>query len=544
MSAFFIQDVTLLIMRSEVMLEVIISFLLGVAVRTLYQVPLSGVVWLLLVGLVIGVWWRRKSFAFSAPVVLLLSLSFIFLAIGIMRTEIASWRFDVSPLEEFVGEKMTLEGFVVSEPIYSERSAQVYIETDTDKILVSTERLTSLQYGDKVTVSGKLERPTTFTTDLGRTFDYPNYLRVRGVEYCISFAQIEVNSSGNGNLVMTSLLQLKQAFIDSIRQVIPEPAVGLGAGLLLGVKSALGDEIEGDFRDTGIIHIVVLSGYNVMLVVAFIMYCLSFFLPLRTRIIFGILAIGAFAGIVGFSATVVRASVMAVLVLVAQVLGRRYDVLRALLLAGVVMVFINPYLLLYDIGFQLSFMATLGLILLIPTFESFLLVGKGVFGWREFFLSTVATQIAVLPLLMYHIGQVSIISLVVNMLVLPIVPLAMLLTFITGLLGFLSTTLANLVGYLATLSLKYILLVAHLFAQVPYSTVPVPTFSASGMILLYVLMALGWYWWQKRKTQVDELLKWTVEEGLIEIKISDAAGAELRSNSAPKTDHNLPIFFR
>jgi competence protein ComEC len=471
------------------------------------------------------------------------SLCCLALALGIIRTEVASWQFDVSPLESSLGKKVEITGVVVTEPSFSERTVQLYIQTETDKILVSTDRHAAVQYGDEVTVSGKLERPEVFVTDLGRTFDYVNYLRVRGVEYRISLATVKLIASDKGNFLLTNLLKFKQSFIVSFQQVIPEPAAGLGSGLLLGVKSALGTDIESDFRRTGIIHIVVLSGYNVMLVVAFIMFCLSFFLPLRARIWFGIVSIIAFAAIVGFSATVVRASFMAVLVLVSQVLGRRYEVLRGLLLAGVIMILFNPYLLVYDIGFQLSFMATLGLILIVPMLEVNAITGKGLFGWKEFLLSTIATQIAVLPLLMYHIGEISLISIVVNVLVLPMVPPAMLLTFLTGLLGFFSVPLANLVGYAATLSLQYILLVAHYFATLPFATVTVPAFSAAVMLLLYLGMTIVWCWWNNRSKEDDYLAGWLIEEEGEAVVTKEKRVGELPSNS-PTPKDELPIFFR
>ena len=156
-----------------------------------------------------------------------------------------------------------------------------------------------------------------------------------------------------------------------------------------------------------------------------------------------------FALIVGLSATVVRASVMACILLIAQAYGRTYDVLRALLFAGVVMIAINPFLLLYDIGFQFSFMATVGLILVAPQFESFVSDGFSKLGFRDFFIATVATQIAVLPLLLYHIGEVSLIAVVVNVLVLPAVPFAMLTTFLAGVTALISEPIALLFAFLA-----------------------------------------------------------------------------------------------
>ena len=132
------------------------------------------------------------------------------------------------------------------------------------------------------------------------------------------------------------------------------------------MKRALGKDLEEVFRTVGIIHIVVLSGYNIMIVADAIMRVLALFFFPRTRLIIGVGTIALFAILVGLSATVVRASMMAALVLIARGTGRQYAVLRALAFAGTVMLLINPYLLVYDPVFQLSFLATLGLILLSP----------------------------------------------------------------------------------------------------------------------------------------------------------------------------------
>lgn len=510
----------------------LIAFACGIGVQTVAPMSMAIGLWGLLVGFVLAVVWRRKSGAFSAPYLLLASVCLVAFSLGLWRTEIASWQFGISPLAAAVGQEITINGVITAEPDHRERTVQLYVKTDTDTVLVSTDRHHRVAYGDAVIVTGRLEAPERFTTDLGREFDYASYLKARGVEYKISFATVEVAGSGQGNPIIATLLSAKQAFITQLQQLIPEPAVGLGTGLLLGVKSALGEDIEDDFRRTGIIHIVVLSGYNVMLVVAFILFCFSFLFSLRWRLIAAVIAIIAFALIVGLSATVVRASVMASLVLLAQFLGRKYDVLRALLFAGAVMLLINPYLLLYDIGFQLSFMATLGLILFLPRFESTVMKAKGFFDWRGFLLATIATQIAVLPLLMYHIGEVSLIALVVNVLVLPMVAPAMFLTFATGVVGLLGVPIASLLGYIAQFSLQYILQVAHWFAALPYAAVTVPQFSALGVFGMYGILAAGWWFWQRRKGQdEDPLAGWVIEE-------------ELEDIPDETTTKQLPVFFR
>ena len=232
-----------------------------------------------------------------------------------------------------------------------------------------------------------------------------------------------------------------------------------------------------------------------------------------------------------------RASIMASLLLLAGVLGRRYDVLRALLLAGVAMLVFNPYLLLFDIGFQLSFMATLGLVLIVPHFEATALNAPKAFGIKDFFLSTIATQVAVMPLLLFHIGEISLVSVIVNVLVLPIVPLAMLLTFLAGVIGLLVVPLASAIGWLAMLTLTYILLVASWFASLPIATLSVPEFSAAWVLVSYVLLFVVYL---KVKVK-DGMGDWEVVE---ELEKAGAHGVKIQSNSAPASQPDLPVFFR
>lgn len=511
----------------------VLAFFLGVGLRTIYNFPKEGVLLCLMVSFVLGLSWRRRSFASSAPTLLLLSLVFLFLALGIFRTELELSRFGNSDLEKLVGREVELVGRVVQEPEERLKSKHLYIKSGEDKILVFADRLTEVSYGDVVIVSGELSKPQSFVTDLGREFDYPKYLLVRGVEYQISFAEVSISGTVEGNYFVSTLLAAKHMFMSALEEIIPVPAVGLGEGLLLGVKSALGADIEDNFRRTGIIHIVVLSGYNIMLVVTFVMSLLSYIFKPKPRFFIGLLSIVSFALIVGLSATVVRASIMAALLITAQTWGRKYDVLRALFLAGLVMILINPLLLVYDIGFQLSFMATLGLILVVPHFENRLSSNKNFFGWRDFFIATLATQIAVLPLLIYHIGEVSLVAVLVNLLVLPVVPIAMLLTFIAGVFAFASVKLALVVGYLANLVLNYILFVADVFGRLSFASIVTPEIGPPFLFFMYGSISFIYFYLFSLKPEAESIKGWVIEE-------EEKAG----SQSEPAQTKDLPIFFR
>lgn len=508
---------------------------------------------------------------------LLLSISLIFLVAGMWRTEIYENKFGHSNLAEKVGEKITVQGIIVREPDKRETNNRLFVKVGDDLLLVTTDRYNSVFYGDEVSVTGKLNMPDNFTTEFGRTFNYVGYLKAQGVEYQISFAQVEVLKNNLGNTIITKLLDFKLAFMNKLETTLTEPAVGLGEGLLLGVKQALGEDLEKAFRATGIIHIVVLSGYNVMLVVAFVMYVLSYFFALRSRVVVGIIAITLFALLVGLSATVVRASIMASILLIAQATGRMYLVLRALLFAGFIMLIFNPFLLVYDVGFQLSFMATLGLILIAPILERFFSKVPKLSGIQMFLVATVATQIAVLPLLLYQIGQFSVVAVVVNLLVLPMVPIAMLLTFATGMTAFVSSNLALLLSYPTYWSLTYINSLALWFADLSFSSFVVPTFSFYVVPIAYFI--LGIIWWKlykpeygfgqseiaenflikdkrnfKKEKSQDKLIlnsqEWVIEEENEKIINETSNTLEMKDVTKQKAGNNpashddVPIFFR
>ncbi len=494
-------------MPTRALYIIALAFSTGIFIRTFVIVSEFFVYGLVLVGgVLMVVWLRKEKGRETSSRALFLSLAFITLAFGILRYDIST-RNDFNPrVEQYLDQEIVLEGVIIREVDERENTSQLTVRADVldgasseVRVLVLTERFPEFRYGDRIRVAGTLEHPDSFETDLGRTFDYAGYLSARGIAYIMPFAQVEKVGGGNGNPVMAALLSFKRAFMERVEAQMPEPYAGLAHGLVLGVKRALGEDLERAFRTAGIIHIVVLSGYNITIVVEAVMRLLSYFFHPRTRVIFGALAIVAFALIAGFSSTVVRASFMAVLVLVARATGRTYEVLRALMLAGFVMLIINPKLLVFDPGFQLSFLATLGLILLAPLIEERLSLVPTRFQIREFITATVATQIFVLPLLLYSIGEFSLVAVLVNVLVLPVVPFAMLLIFLSGMIGFVSTTLALPFAYFAYLLLGYIIVMAEWFAALPFAALIVPAFPFWITIIAYAVMAYAMYRISKSK---------------------------------------------
>lgn len=521
-----------------------IAFTSGIFFRSFFDSGVSGILLTGMIGtacLIAG----RVLGSKKDSVLFLVALVGIFGALGMARLEYTEKQ--VSPYTTLEGEKIELEARVVAEPDVRETTTHLYVTPlDTtigkERILVTADKFLienqEIQYGDVVDIKGTLKKPKAFATDTGREFDYAGFLRAKGVSYTVSYA--EVTRVSHTETFMGKLFAGKQKFLTALEDAIPEPASGLGAGMLLGVNGALGNRLDAVFRETGIIHIVVLSGYNIMVVVAVLMYVLTFFLFPRTRMVVGACTIALFALLVGLSATVLRASIMATLLLIARGTGRTYAVLRALTLAGVGMLMVNPYLLAHDPGFQLSFLATLGIILFLPRIEERLTLIPERFGVRGLLATTFSAQIAVLPLLLYHTGTISLIGIVTNVLVLPMVPYAMLLTFFTGMAGLLSFTFGMGIGFVAYLSLSYIITIAEWCARVPFASVTVSAFPFWAMVVAYTGIALLYVWLKKRTQETGEnnteienaYAGWVIEEDVEgEVKVGKEQPPEARSAS-------------
>lgn len=541
-------------MRGIFFYTVCIGFACGILLRSFFNIGIEGVGLLLTIAFVCAVVWRQKSAGFLSPL-FLVCLFILPCVLGVTRLD--SKMRDVPQLSHYVDSTLTLRGVVVREPSARANGTHLTIAPYVDetklneRVLVSVAKFVGaerVKYGDTLSIRGALKYPKAFETDGGRTFAYPEYLRAQGIEYVMYDATIESISPGEPSFLRI-LYEGKHRFIHAIERAIPHPHAGLSEGILLGVKRALGESLDEVFRKTGIIHIVVLSGYNVLIVVETLMYALSYVCRLRTRMYVGIVCIALFALLVGMSATVVRACIMASLLMVARGTGRVYGALRGLAIAGVVMLALNPYLLVHDVGFQLSFVATLGLLLFSPYIERHLTLIPTCIGMRNIITATIATQIAVLPLLLYQTGMLSLVSVIVNALVLPMVPVAMLLTFFTGSFGLISTALASVFGYLTYLSLSYIIIIATWFAELPFSAKIISVFPFWIVCIAYIILGI-WYGMRMRvaiepdDTPTDPALNeyagWVIEEENNDAENEKEKSAETRSVSADTS----PLPFR
>lgn len=476
----------------------IFSFVIGVLVSSFFFIPPLVSLLILLIGTAVLI--AEKIYKNEiAGEVLLLSLALFAFSLGALRYSVKDFHEVAVPAET---------GVVVSEPEARENTTRFVLLADNgEKVLVSAPLYASVEYGDRIRASGKLERPGVIESeDGGRPFDYEAYLAKDGIYHTLSFAAIEILGRGYGNPVKATLFKIKRSFVEHAQKILPEPQAGFLAGLLVAGRGTLPQDILEEFRRAGVIHIVVLSGFNITLIADFMRRVFgALFLFLRwTRFaqapaLTAIAGVALFVVMTGGEATVVRSALMALTVIVAGLLGRTYSAPRALFAAGFLMLLHNPKILVFDPSFQLSFLATLGLIYLMPPIEKFFHFMTTRFQLRGILSQTIATQTAVLPLLIYSMGDVSLVSLPANILTLVVVPWTMFLGFIAVLFSYLSIVVAWPVALITHLLLSWILFVSHFLGSLSFASVKIPPFPFGVVFLLYILLIFTITWSRLRK---------------------------------------------
>lgn len=411
----------------------------------------------------------------------LVSLVLLGCALGVFRVDVSQMQ-NTRVFDDLIGETVELRGVVDDEPNvreeYTNLVLKIRLSAEEDsriRALVRVPTYPLFAYGDEVVVVGKLVKPKNFSGDQDqKVFDYRAYLAKDGIYYQMYYPKMVIVAHGQGNVIQDKLYAWKGWLLRNINRAIPEPEASLAAGITLGAKQSLGDEWLQKFRETGVAHIVVLSGYNIAIVLS-IVSRLVIILPSTARLVASMLGIILFAVMVGGGATVVRATLMALVVILVRMSGREHDALRALTLVAGLMVLVNPMILLHDVSFQLSFTATLAIITFVPILERYVsfIVNP---TFREVVVTTVATQVFVLPLLLYHMGTVSLIGFIANILIVPVVPIAMLcVALVAGFAGV--PILGSVVTLGAYAILAYVIVMIETLARVPYaslSNIPFP----------------------------------------------------------------------
>ena len=498
---------------SKILLYFCFSFIGGIFLGSFFRVPLFLILVILTFGiLLISVFWPFGKLRASSGKKQLVVIGFciLFLVLGIWRHQSALSKIENSPLQNFLGKEITLIGIVNEEPNIKEKSIKLVIKINkiSGKILVTTSRYPEYQYGDKLKITGKLEEPKEFAASKeaslapsGREgFNYKNYLLKDEILAQIYFPKIELVEKNQGNFLKKILISFRQKLEESLNKVLPLPQSAILEALLFGKEENISKQWKEKLNLTGTRHIAAVSGMNITIISNLIFGFLlwlglwrhqAFYLSI-ILIIFYILMIGA-------PASAIRAGIMGLLFLIAQHFGRLSSASRVIIFAATLMLWQNPLILRWDIGFQLSFLATLGMINLQSILSEKLKKVPDVFQLRNNLSSTLAAQIFVFPILIYNFGQISIISPLTNIFILPLIPIITILGFIFSFIGIFWQSLAQILSWPSWLGISYILKIVDFSSKISWASLTFQNVPWIFLIVSYLILAI--IVWRLQKSQ-------------------------------------------
>lgn len=449
--------------------------------------------------------------------------------------------------EDYAGKSVIIKGYIDSVPDIKESGITYILKVEEieargetygkkkiqGKIQLSMQQGDTpvlLDYGREIIVSGKLNLPKGRTNPGG--FDYRSYLCHSGISAKLFAAERNIQPQDNvkGNLMVKAGLFIRDRIVRVINRSLPPQQAGLLNGMLIGYREGLTEEVEDVFSKSGLTHIMAVSGANIafiMLPLVFIFKKLRFKKAVSNILIIGILIMFTF--ITGFEPSVLRAVIMAVVVLVGQIIMRETEIYTSIAFAAIVLLLYNPGSL-FSIGFQLSFAATISLVLFYKNIKNMI-----DFSFIPEFLvdvlaSTLAAQVGVLPITVFYFNKISIVSILSNLIVLPVVEFITILGALMAVLGQVHIGLSILLGYCNNALLSFVLFATKVTAELPYSVVTVSTPSVILIIVYYI--AVIYYLWYKPKHKVKLHFKYyalagTLTAALIMINLFLPKGMEV-----------------
>lgn len=341
------------------------------------------------------------------------------------------------------------------------------------------------EYGDVLKIKGKLEKPIG-QKNFGE-FDYELYLAREKIFTYINIWQekdIQKIGENDSNFLVSFSLSARDKIKEITKQTLPPPYNYLLVGMLLGEKSFIPSHLKEIFAEAGIMHILAVSGLHVGIIAMALLALLSMLkLPKKFKLFILILILITYASITGFRPSVLRATIMFILLIGGKLINRSRNLNISLFFAAFLILLLNP-LILYDAGFLLSFIVTFFIINLSPILQG--LLSKIVVWIKNPLAVSTAAWVGIFPLSAYFFSKVSIISIVSNIFIIPLTGIAVILGFITFFIGLMSISLAGLFANLNYLVLNLITLIAKSFSSLPFAFIYVAQPSVMLIILYYL----------------------------------------------------------
>jgi len=480
---------------SKILFYFCISFVAGIFTESIIKIP-QIFLWAFLFFILLIIF---LSLLFNKNKIIIFGFCLFFVVLGIARVQITELDIQNNKLSKLNGSsEMIFEGIVSSEPDVRDTYQKIKVNIQDSTVLILASKYPLLKYLDKLEITGKLETPSE-TED----FSYKNYLMKDGIYSVMNFPQIEIIGKADKDIfsfVYSNILDFKQKIRESIRSNFSPPQSSILEGTVLGDNGAMSNDLKNKLNITGLRHVIAVSGTHVVILSSIIMSVLlaiglwrgqAFYLSISFICLYVIL--------VGLPASGVRAGVMGGLYLLAQKLGRQSMGSRIIALACAVMLLINPLLLTFDVGFQLSFLAVMGLIYLEPFIKRFINIfakqkAENLIG---IVATTFAAQIFTLPVMIYNFGNISFVSPITNLLILPTVYWLMIFGFLSSFAGVFFGFLGKILAVPCWFLLDYFVWVIDFFSQ-PWAIKTIQNIHWIWLLIFYMLLGISIQYIQKK----------------------------------------------
>ena len=408
---------------------------------------------------------------------------------------------------------MAVTGVVIDFPDKRDTYTNLRIETErlrpADAVLATPvqglmlARVTpekEFHYGDKIVLRGQLLTPPEH-----EEFSYREYLARQGIYSYMSRNSVGILETGQGNPVMRGIFALKERALETVYQLWPDPEASLFSGILLGIETGIPAPVQEAFKETGTSHVIAISGFNITIVAGLFATFFGRMLNPRRGAIAAVIGIAVYTILVGADAAVVRAAVMGGFSLFARQVGRRQHGINTLAFTAALMSLQNPHVP-WDVGFQLSFAATLGLVLYADPFaQAFIRQASRILPEAaakklagpvgEYILFTLAAQLTTLPVMAYHFGRISLSAFITNPVILPVQAPIMTIGGLALILGIIWLPLGKISAPLAWPFVLFTIRAVEFFGKLRGGVLILGDFGLLWVILFYALLfglTFGW----------------------------------------------------
>lgn len=435
-------------------------------------------IWLLVIGVCGGIFLLglilillRKRRALEIGVLLIvIAISFGYSIFLNYQLSIDNWQLPVSLLNE--SREFEFHCAVVDEPKYKISKLELILgdceAVDGDKrlpvsgkILMYGLRYSKFNRGDRVAVRGDLSEPQNFTDE----FDWKGYLEDRGIHSILYRGEIKKIAERGGATL--SLIRFKGAFHSALERTLHEPESSFIRRLILGERQGLEQKVLDDFKRVGAMHLIAISGMHITILSVVLLNILKFFIKRNWALIMLSIFLVFYMMITGMSPSVIRATIMGILAVIAQLSGRMRNSTNVIALAAAIMIAIDPSLMLGDVGFQLSFLATIGIVYFSPYIKKILIFLPNALELRESVAVTLSAQILTIPISIYYFGYISFLSPIATFALALALPYIMIFSFVTGFTSLIFLPLGKVFGIALNVFARLELQLVEFIARIP-----------------------------------------------------------------------------